>query len=182
MRPGSATAQGEDRVLHRERSVGANTELGSRRRDILRGVIQREGTGARQHLLGIGRQAVGRELSGGVGRDAYPRRDEAIAAFDPSRIGIGVELRVQTVDPGDGDRAIRRHILKAIGKRSRHIGRPVGVAREGTGLEQVRAPEAEAVDAEIGAAARQRKAHQRRRRDPVVRASGKAERARGRRA
>ena len=57
MRPGGAAAQRQDAVRHRERLVGADAEFAARRRDVLGGIVQREGAGARQHLLGIGRQA-----------------------------------------------------------------------------------------------------------------------------
>jgi hypothetical protein len=66
--PGQPPAEREDAVRHRERAVGANTELGARIGDILGGVIQRERAASRQDLLGIDRQAIGREVTGGIRR------------------------------------------------------------------------------------------------------------------
>src|SRR5260370_110464 len=116
--------------------------------------------GARQALFGIGRQIDCRELSGGEWRDAdaaHPRRDKTIAAFDAAREGIGVELRAQAIDAGDGDGAVGGDVLPAIGQRAGDIGRADLVFDEGTGLEQVRAAGATIDDAEIGAAAGQGK-------------------------
>ena len=58
----------------------------------LRAVTEREGAGARHHLLGIGGKIEGGELGRRIGRDADaadPWRDEAVAAFDPAGPGIG---------------------------------------------------------------------------------------------
>jgi hypothetical protein len=56
------------------------------------------------------------ELPGSIGRNPRPRGREAIAAFEAAREGVGVELRAQLIDAGDGDRAIARDVLPAIGK------------------------------------------------------------------
>ena len=68
VRPGRASAQGEDAILHREGFVAAQAEFAARGRDALRAVGQRKGVGADDRLLGIGRQIEGGELSGGIGR------------------------------------------------------------------------------------------------------------------
>ena len=88
-------------------------------------------------------------------------------------------MPAQPVDAGDRDGAIGGDILPAIGERAGEIGGADIVADETAGLEHVGASAAEAVDAEIGAAAGERKTRQRIRRDPEVRAGGKTERARG---
>ena len=131
---------------------------------LLGGVGQRKGVGAGDRLLGIGRQIEGRELPGGIRRDADaadPRRDKTIAAFDAARPRIGVELRAQLVDAGDGHGAVGGDVLPAIGQRAGEIGRPACVPDERAGLEQVGTPGAAVGDAEVGAAAGQRKARQR---------------------
>ena len=122
-------------------------------------------------LFGIGRQIEGGELAGGIGRDADaadPRRDKAIAAFDAAGIRIGVELGAQLIDAGDGHGAIGGDVLPAIGQRAGDIGRADGVPHERAGLEQVGAAAAAVRDAETGAAAGQRKARDRERRDAIV--------------
>ena len=81
--------------MHREGFVGAQAEFAAGVGDALGAIGQRKGVGADDRLLGIGRQIEGGELGGGIGRDADaadPRRDEAIAAFEAARKGIGVEL------------------------------------------------------------------------------------------
>ena len=88
----------------------------------------------------------------------HPRRHEAIAAFDAARPGIGVELRAQPVDAGDRHGAVGGDVLPAIGQRAGDIGRADVVPDEGAGLEQVGAPAAAIGDAEVGAAAGERKA------------------------
>jgi hypothetical protein len=69
-------------------------------------------------LLGIGRQVEGDELGRGVRRDAdaaAPGRDEAVAAFESSRLGVGIELSAQLVEAPDRHGAVGRDILPAIG-------------------------------------------------------------------
>ena len=180
MRPGGAAAQRQDAVRHRKGLVGAHAELGARGRDVLGRIVQRKGAGARQHLLGIGRQAVGGELAGGIGRDAHPRRHVAVAALDAAGIRIGVELGAQALEARHRDRALGRHVLPAIGRGGGDVSVADVVANEGAGLEQIRAPGAETGNAEIGAAAGERKAGQRVAREAIVGADRKTERARGR--
>ena len=180
MRPGGAAAQGQNAVRHRKRLVGANAEFGARGRDVLGRIVQRKGAGARQHLLGIGRQAVGGELPGGIGRDAHPWRHIAVAALDAAGIRVGVELGAQALEAGHRDGALGGHVLPAIGRGGGDIGGADVVANEGAGLEQVRAAGAETADAEIGAAAGERKTGQRVAREAIVGADRKTERARGR--
>ena len=180
MRPGGAAAQRQDAVRHRKRLVGAHAEFGARGRDVLGGIVQRKRAGARQHLLGIGRQAVGGKLPGGIGRDAHPWRHIAVAALDAAGIRIGIELGAQALEARHRDRALGRHILPAIGRRRRDVGRADVVADESAGLEQIRAAGAETRDAEIGAAAGERETGQRIAREAMVGAHGKTERTRGR--
>jgi len=64
---------------------------------------QRKRVGAGQNLLGIGRQVEGGELCGRLRRDTHPRRDKTVAALDAAGgEGIGVELRPEAVDAGNG--------------------------------------------------------------------------------
>ena len=77
-------------------------------------------------LFGIGRQIEGRELRGGVRRDADaadPGRDKTIAAFETPRKRIGVELRAQLIGTGHGHGAVGGDVLPAISQRGRDIGR-----------------------------------------------------------
>ena len=57
VRPGRAAAQGQDRILHRERLVAAKAEFAARERHILGRIGQCEGWRTDKNLLGIGRQA-----------------------------------------------------------------------------------------------------------------------------
>ena len=52
-----------------------------------------------------------------------PLDDEAIAAFDAAGPRIGVELRAQAIDAGNGHGAIGGDVLPAIGQRAGDIGR-----------------------------------------------------------
>ena len=64
-------------------------------------VIQREGAGAGDGALGIGRQVEAGHLRGGVGREAnatHHRRDDAMAGFDAAGERIGIEPRAQLLD------------------------------------------------------------------------------------
>ena len=84
------------------------------------------------------------------------------------------------VDAGNGDGAIGGDVLPAIGQRAGEIG-PAGiVADEGAGLEQVGTAGADIGDAEIGAAAGQREAGHRERREAIVGADRRAGDAAGR--
>jgi hypothetical protein len=71
--------------------------------DALRIVRQRKNVAADDGLLGITRQIERRELSGAIGRDAKPLRDEAVATFDAAGPGIGVELYAQPIDACNDD-------------------------------------------------------------------------------
>ena len=75
--------------------------------DVLGAIGQRKSIGADNRLLGIGRQIEGRELRGGVRRDADaadPGRDKTIAAFETPRKRIGVELRAELIGAGQRSR------------------------------------------------------------------------------
>ena len=131
------------------------------RGDALRIVGQREGVGAGYDLFGIGGQVERGELPRCIGRDAEaaePWADKAIAGFGAAGEGVGVELRAQAIDAGDGNGAIGHDILPAIGEGAGDVGCANGVTHECAGLEQVGTAAAAARDVEAGAAAGQRKA------------------------
>ena len=105
--------------------------------------------------------------------------DKAIAGLGAAGEGVGVELRAQPIDAGDGHGTIRGHVLPAIGQRAGDIGLAGRVAHEGAGLEQVGAAAAAVRHAEAGAAAGQRKARDGVWREEIIRAGGDAEDAAG---
>ncbi len=175
VRPGQAPAQCQDRVWHRPGIVGAQAKFAARCRDALRSVSQRECICSRQSLLRIGRQIEGGELPGRVRRDPHPWRSEAIAALDAAGEGVGIELRVQAIDAGDGHGTVGGDVLPAIGKRAGDIGRSDFVLDEGPGLKQVGASGAAVGNAELGTPAGEREPGDRARREDIIRAGRHAE-------
>jgi hypothetical protein len=152
--------------------------------DVLCGIGQRKAVGAGEDAFGIGGQIKIDCLRRGVGRQADaadPRRHNAIATLDASRERIGVEVGVQLIDTQYRQGAIGSDVLPAIGRRRSDIGRSSRVTDEGAGLEQVGTPASAIGDAEIRAAACERKAGNDLRGEPVIDADGDAtESARGR--
>src|SRR5581483_2900162 len=98
---------------------------------------------SRDNLLGVSRQIEAHELRGGVWHDADAtgcRRDEAIAAFQPPRPRIGVELGAQLIESGNRYSTIGGDVLPAVRQGGRDVGRPLIVTHIGAELEQVRSP------------------------------------------
>src|SRR5260370_2928020 len=95
-------------------------------------------------------------------------------------MGVGVELRTQLIDAGNGDGAVGGDVLPAIRGRRGDVGRSDSVPDEGAGLEQVGAPASQSIgDREIAAAAGKGKTGDSLRRQPVVGADGDATDAAG---
>ena len=91
VRPGEAAAQHQRRVGQGNGLFAAQTEFGAGGGDVLAVVAQRKGVGAGHRLLGIGRQAIGGELAGGIGREIAGCRRHAVPALEPSGNRIGIE-------------------------------------------------------------------------------------------
>ncbi len=183
MCPGGASAQGKDGVLHRKGFVGANAKLAAGIGHALRTVSECEIVGAGENGFGVGRQIEGRELPRGVGRDADaadPWRDKPIATLEAARERIGVELGMQAIEACDRHHAIRGDVLPAIRQRATKVGRSNCVLDERAGLKEIGSAGAGAGHAEIGTAARERKAGDGRWREAIVGAHGPAEHAAGR--
>lgn len=137
VRPGEAAAQCQDAVRRRKRLVSAQAEFAAGVGCTLGVVAQRELIAAGDRLLGVSRQAEGGELACRIGRDANTLRDEAIAAFETPRPGIGFELGVQPINAGGRHGPVGRDVLPAIGQCAGQVCRPDFVTDEGAGLEQV---------------------------------------------
>ena len=122
-------------------------------------------------------------MRGGIRREAkiaHPRRHVAIAAFDASGEGVGVEVRLQSIDAGDRHGAIGRDVLPAIGGGGDDVGRSCGVAYESASLEKVGSSASQSIgDRKIGSAAGECEAGDGARRQQIIGASGDAEYAAG---
>src|SRR6476620_1300772 len=72
VRPRYPAAQGKGGAIKGKRYVRAQTQFRAARGDVTRAVSEGKRICSRYHMLGIGRQFEGRELSGGIGRQANP--------------------------------------------------------------------------------------------------------------
>jgi Domain of unknown function (DUF4915) len=86
MRPGETAAQRKDTVGRRKGLVGAEAEFAARIGDALGAVSQREIIATDEGLFGVGGKIEGRELGGGIGRDA-DTTDPGVVGLSLSRDG-----------------------------------------------------------------------------------------------
>jgi len=177
MRPGDAAAQRQYRIgIDRQHPVEARAQFAPGVGGVAAIETERKAIGD-QPGLGVARRVEVLRLDSCVRRDAGVGCREAVAAFEPPAVALGVEVGGQMVANGE---PVGGHPVISEGERRREIGRAGFRRAVDAGLEGIALAAAEPLrQAPVGAGAGEREAHHRVRREAIIEAGRAARGARG---